>query len=76
MGLVTRVQTLYEAVCISHRINTLRKSIMQIILIRNFCINSEFFNFDMTLDLREKKTKFRLVAIRLKIDLVRYPAHG
>ena len=76
MDTPTRVQILDETGCISHSTNTLGKGMNPIILPPAMVGQTIIFSLGETTSLGEGNSEFKPVKIRLKIDLVSYPARA
>ena len=76
MNTMTLLQILNEAVCISHRINTLAKGMNP--TIHHLAIGNETDRLSSVrqLFLEKENSEFKPVVLRLKTDLVSHPARG
>ena len=73
------VQTLDEAVCISHHANTLEKGMNPTILFSNYgqiVEQTRLFKLGMATGLGERNSKFKPVKIRLRIEHISYSARA
>ena len=76
MDTATRVQILEEADCISLSTNTLWKGMNPIILPPAIVGQTVFFSLGEATSLEEGNSEFKPVKLRLKTDLVSYPARA
>ena len=79
MDTATRVQILAATNCISHSTNTLGKGMNPIILppaMGKIVGQTRFFSLGEATSLEEENSEFKLVKLRLKIDLVSHPARA
>ena len=79
MDTTTRVQILDETDCISHCTNILMKGMNPIIhppAMGKIVGQTRFFSLSEATSLEKENSEFKPVKLRLKIDLVSYPAQA